>query len=39
MKGDQARLARNGGGCSLSSSGKTCCGRGERCGKPSCGGE
>ena len=26
-------------GCSLEESGRTCCGRGERCGSPACGGE
>jgi len=25
------------GGCSLEQSGRTCCGRDERCGKPACG--
>jgi putative FmdB family regulatory protein len=31
------RAERNGGGCSLEHTGKTCCGRDERCGKPQCG--
>jgi putative FmdB family regulatory protein len=31
---DQARLNRQ--GCSLEQTGKTCCGRDERCGKSSC---
>jgi putative FmdB family regulatory protein len=28
---------RGGRGCSLEEAGRTCCGREERCGKPSCG--
>jgi len=37
MKGGSSR----GGGkaCSLESTGRTCCGRDERCGKPPCGGD
>jgi putative FmdB family regulatory protein len=31
IKGDGGR------GCSLETSGQTCCGRGERCGRPPCG--
>jgi putative FmdB family regulatory protein len=38
MKGARESHDR-GGGCSLERSGQTCCGRGERCGKPACGGE
>lgn len=39
MKGNgQGRLGHGEGGCSLESEGRTCCGRSERCGKPSCGG-
>lgn len=34
-----ARIERRKNGCALESSGKTCCGRDERCGKPLCGGE
>jgi putative FmdB family regulatory protein len=29
----------DGGGCSFEASGRTCCGRDERCGKPPCEGE
>lgn len=38
MIGGQGRL-RGEGGCSPESSGRTCCGRNERCGEPSCGRE
>lgn len=31
------RTERHPDGCSLESSGRTCCGRNERCGKPPCG--
>jgi putative FmdB family regulatory protein len=31
------RVGRKENGCSLESSGTTCCGRDERCGKPPCG--
>ena len=30
------RIGRGGSECSLEQSGKTCCGRDERCGKPPC---
>ncbi len=33
------RAGQRGNGCSLEQIGKTCCGRDERCGKPSCGEE
>ncbi|MBN1568621.1 MAG: zinc ribbon domain-containing protein [Acidobacteria bacterium] len=35
--GSSERPTRNGNGCSFESSGKTCCGQTERCGKPPCG--
>lgn len=31
------RRGRNSNGCSFESSGRTCCGQEERCGKPPCG--
>jgi putative FmdB family regulatory protein len=31
------QVRRGGASCSLETSGKTCCGREERCGKPPCG--
>ena len=37
MKDGPDRHGRSGGACSLESSGQTCCGRSERCGKPQCG--
>jgi putative FmdB family regulatory protein len=36
--GDHGRTARQRNGCSIETSGRTCCGRDERCGKPPCGG-
>ena len=37
LKGSgQGRAGRQGGECSLEQTGRTCCGREERCGKPSC---
>lgn len=33
------RPGHGGGGCSLEQIGRTCCGRAERCGKPSCEGD
>jgi len=35
VKGGSSR--RSSGGCSFESTGTTCCGRDQRCGKPSCG--
>ena len=35
----QGRVGKTGASCSLETSGQTCCGRSERCGKPSCGGK
>lgn len=37
--GSQESQGRIGNGCSFESSGKTCCGREERCEKPPCGTE
>ncbi len=34
--GGQGRSASSTGSCSLETTGKTCCGRGERCGTPRC---
>jgi putative FmdB family regulatory protein len=34
-----SRMRQSSGSCSLEQSGKTCCGRDERCGKPPCKGE
>jgi putative FmdB family regulatory protein len=34
-----SQVDRSGGECSLEQTGRTCCGRNERCGKASCGGE
>ena len=34
-----SRAGRQGGGCSLESTGRTCCGRAERCGEPRCEGD
>ncbi|MBN2085544.1 MAG: zinc ribbon domain-containing protein [Anaerolineales bacterium] len=40
IKGAGESSSRQGGrDCSLEQAGRTCCGREERCGKPSCGGE
>jgi putative FmdB family regulatory protein len=37
MKGSgQERSSRGSGDCSLQRTGRTCCGRDERCGKPDC---
>lgn len=33
----QAAAGKSGGNCSLQRTGKTCCGRDERCGRPACG--
>lgn len=35
--GGQGRIGRSGKGCSLEQTGKTCCGRAQRCDKPPCG--
>ena len=37
MKGGHSRGSGN--ACSLENTGRTCCGRDERCGKPPCGGD
>ena len=37
MKGSGSGRSRGSQACSLEQSGKTCCGRDERCGKPPCG--
>jgi predicted nucleic acid-binding Zn ribbon protein len=38
LKGSgQGRVGKSGAGCSLENSGKTCCGRSQRCDKPPCG--
>lgn len=38
LKGhEHARAGHDGGACSLEQSGRTCCGRSERCGQPACG--
>ena len=34
--GTEKQIGRQSGGCSLESSGRTCCGREERCDKPPC---
>ena len=40
MKGSGHEAAeKNAAACSLKQTGKTCCGRNERCGKPDCGDE
>ncbi len=40
MKGSRhERSPRGGDDCSLQRTGRTCCGRDERCGKPACGDE
>jgi putative FmdB family regulatory protein len=40
LKGSGGSRTENpGSGCSLEQTGKTCCGRDERCGKPPCGEE
>lgn len=39
MKGsDSGRFTEGGDGCSREKTGRTCCGRAERCDKPPCGG-
>ncbi len=38
MKDGQSRRGQSSSACSLETDGHTCCGRTERCGKPSCGG-
>lgn len=35
--GGWGRSSRDGSDCSLQRTGRTCCGRDERCGKPACG--
>ncbi|MBI4725710.1 zinc ribbon domain-containing protein [candidate division TA06 bacterium] len=37
MKGGVAGKKRTASGCSLETTGRTCCGRDQRCGKPECG--
>ncbi|MBN1440259.1 MAG: zinc ribbon domain-containing protein [Anaerolineales bacterium] len=40
VKGGGSASPRGGGsGCALEQTGRTCCGRGERCGEPPCGSE
>jgi putative FmdB family regulatory protein len=36
---DGAAASGGAGGCSLETTGRTCCGRDQRCGKPPCGGQ
>ena len=39
IKGSWSQGEPKAGSCSLESTGRTCCGREDRCGKPQCGGE